>query len=45
MKLDTSGLESFSTHIGPVDDVVGEFSAAPSFELPNSTDVSTCRFA
>ncbi|KAF7838184.1 Proteasome subunit beta type-5 [Senna tora] len=38
MKLDTSGLESFSTQIGPVEDVFGEISAAPSFELPNSTD-------
>lgn len=45
MKLDTSGLESFSTQIGPVNEHVGEFSAPPSFELPESTDVSTLWFA
>ncbi|KAI9122707.1 hypothetical protein K1719_006547 [Acacia pycnantha] len=38
MKLDTSGLESFSTQIEPLDGIVGDFSAAPAFELPNSTD-------
>ncbi|XLR36660.1 hypothetical protein HN51_046010 [Arachis hypogaea] len=38
MKLDTSGLESFSTLTAPGDDVVGEFSAPPSFQLPNSND-------
>ncbi|KAI9108750.1 hypothetical protein K1719_020055 [Acacia pycnantha] len=38
MKLDTSGFESFSTQIEPLDGIVGDFSAAPAFELPNSTD-------
>ncbi|KAJ1381853.1 Proteasome, subunit alpha/beta [Sesbania bispinosa] len=38
MKLDTSGLESFPTLIAPRNDVVGDFSAPPSFELPNSND-------
>ncbi|KAI9118770.1 hypothetical protein K1719_010215 [Acacia pycnantha] len=38
MKLDTSGFESSSTQIEPLDGIVGDFSAAPAFELPNSTD-------
>ncbi|KAL4360343.1 hypothetical protein AHAS_Ahas08G0167900 [Arachis hypogaea] len=38
MKLDTSGLESFSTLTAPGDGVVVEFSAPPSFQLPNSND-------
>ncbi|KAI4343629.1 hypothetical protein L6164_010957 [Bauhinia variegata] len=37
MKLDTSGLESFSTQFGPCTDVIEEISSAPSFELPNTT--------
>jgi len=41
MKLDTTGLESFPTLLAPQSDVVGELSAAPSFDLPNSNDVST----
>lgn len=40
MKLDTTGLESFPSLIAPQSDVVGELSAAPSFDLPNSNDVS-----
>ncbi|NP_001265983.1 proteasome subunit beta type-5-like [Cicer arietinum] len=38
MKLDTSGLESFPSLISHGNDVVGEFEAPPSFELPNSND-------
>ncbi|WVZ18679.1 hypothetical protein V8G54_006001 [Vigna mungo] len=40
MKLDTTGLESFPSLLAPQSDVVGELSAAPSFDLPNSNDVS-----
>lgn len=41
MKLDTTGLESFPSLLAPQNDVVGDLSAAPSFDLPNSNDVST----
>jgi len=41
MKLDTTGLESFPSLLAPQSDVVGALSAAPSFDLPNSNDVST----
>jgi hypothetical protein len=40
MKLDASGLESFPSLISHGNDVAGEISAPPSFELPNSNDVS-----
>lgn len=45
MKLDTTGLESFPKLVAPGNDVVGEFTAPPSFELPNSNDVSNSLFA
>ncbi|KAG5035730.1 hypothetical protein JHK87_010640 [Glycine soja] len=38
MKLDTTSLESFPTLIAPQNDVAGELSAAPFFDLPNSND-------
>ncbi|CAJ2672063.1 unnamed protein product [Trifolium pratense] len=38
MKLDTSGLESFPSLISHGNDVAGEISAPPSFELPNSNN-------
>ncbi|CAJ2644432.1 proteasome subunit beta type-5-like isoform X2 [Trifolium pratense] len=38
MKLDTSGLESFPSLILHGNDVAGEISAPPSFDLPNSND-------
>lgn len=40
MKLDTSGLESAAPVWGAPSELVDGFSVAPSFELPNATDVS-----
>ena len=40
MKLDTTGLQSFPSQIQTLDAIPGDFSAPPSFDLPNSTDVS-----
>lgn len=44
MKLDTSGLESTVPLFGANSELLGGFSAAPSFELPNTTDVSSDTF-
>lgn len=44
MKLDTTGLQSFPSLISHGNSVAGEISAPPSFELPNSNDVSTFLF-
>ncbi|PPD72764.1 hypothetical protein GOBAR_DD30341 [Gossypium barbadense] len=38
MKLDTTGMESAAPVWGSHNELVDEFSAAPSFELPNTTD-------
>ena len=40
MKLDTSGLESAAPVWGAPNELFDGFSAAPTFELPNTTDVS-----
>lgn len=40
MKLDTSGLESTVPLFGASSELQDEFSAAPSFEIPNAIDVS-----
>lgn len=41
MKLDTSGLESTALHFGTSCELSAGFSAAPSFDLPVTTDVSS----
>lgn len=43
MKLDTSGLESTAPFFGSSDELCHEFSEAPSFALPLTTDVSMLR--
>ena len=39
MKLDTSGLQTSAPLFGPKMEILEGFSAAPSFEVPNSSDV------
>lgn len=39
MKLDTSGLQSTAPLFGLKMEVLEGFAAAPSFEIPNSSDV------
>jgi hypothetical protein len=40
MKLDTSGLESTAPFYGSSNELIDGFSAAPFFEVPNTTNVS-----
>jgi hypothetical protein len=40
MKLDTSGLESTAPFFGSSNELLDGFSAAPFFEVPNTTNVS-----
>lgn len=39
MKLDTSGLQTTAPLFGPTMEAMEGFAAAPSFEIPNSSDV------
>jgi hypothetical protein len=40
MKLDTSGLESTAPFFGSSNELIDGISAAPFFEVPNTTNVS-----